>query len=119
MTAHDDPSTTAAAPAPPSASAATPSPSPAAAPAPPAARARPYWRLLWLIPGLALLAVGFVSYRAPGDGGSVQAIRASTRAGLAGEASDAIARAKFTTPDYYLVIHTTSTADPIKTARTC
>jgi len=95
-------------------------PSSAAAPAAPAAsapvaRARPYWRLLWLVPGLALLAVGFVSYRAPGDGGLVQAIRASTREGLAGEASDAIARAKFTSPDYFLVVHTTKTAEPIKT----
>jgi hypothetical protein len=112
MTARDETSTSeAGAPAPAATPPATPTPTPT-----PAARARPYWRLLWFLPGLAMIAIAVTSYRAPGDGGLVQALRASTREGLAGEASDAIARIKPSSPDYYLAIHTTSAAEPIRTA---
>jgi hypothetical protein len=106
-----DPPSDAPEPAP---AAASSSASPASPASPEPARAKPYWRLLWLLPGLALLVAGILGYRSPGAGGLVSAIRLSTREGLAGEAADAYARIKLTTPDYYLVLHATTAPEPVR-----
>ncbi|HEY1628885.1 MAG TPA: hypothetical protein VGF52_03435 [Tepidisphaeraceae bacterium] len=53
-------------------------------------RARMYWRLLWLIPTLAILGIGlFYQLHVP-PGGTVEAIKMTIKPGLGGEASTAL-----------------------------
>ncbi len=79
------------------------------APAPPAPkppRAKPYLRLLWLIPALAMLGVGlYYHYNVP-DGGEVNAIKLTTKGGMVGQAAEAVANIDPATPDLYLKVFT-------------
>jgi hypothetical protein len=71
-----------------------------------ARRSRPYLRLLWFIPSLAMLAAGlYHQYNVP-DGGTINAIKLTTKQGMVGQAAEAVANAMPTTPDLYLVIAT-------------
>ncbi len=83
-------------------------PSPPAAPARPAParvrpRARPYLRLLWLIPSLAVFAIGLYAYRNVEPGGTVESIKLTTKPGPVGQASEAL-RLVTGTYDLYLKI---------------
>ena len=68
-------------------------------------RARMYTRLLLIIPGLALLAVGLWKYLGTEDDGTVNAIRLTTKAGLVGEAAEAVQLVKLSSPDLYLKLN--------------
>jgi hypothetical protein len=89
-------------------SAPAPTPVPSALPRhlrrPPLARGRPYLRLLWLIPGLALLGWGLWAYNDVEAGGIVHTIRLSTKPGPVGQASEALRLVKPGTPDHYLKV---------------
>src|SRR4051812_6912526 len=67
------------------------------------ARARPYLRLLWLIPSLAIFAIGFFAYRNVEPGGVVESVKVSTKPGPVGQASEAL-RLVTGTSDLYLKI---------------
>jgi len=69
-------------------------------------RARPYLRLLWLIPSAAVLAVGLYGYMNYQPGGTVESIKLSTKPGPVGQASEAL-RLITSTPDLYLKVKTT------------
>jgi hypothetical protein len=69
----------------------------------PIPRARPYWRLLFLIPSLATLGVGFYFYTHYEQGGVVNAIKLSTKQGLVGQAAEAMSNLS-STPDLYLKV---------------
>jgi hypothetical protein len=71
----------------------------------PVRRARPYLRLLWLIPGLAMLAVGLHFYYHTPPGGEVTAIQLTTKTGMVGQAAEAVANVK-PNPDLYLKVFT-------------
>ncbi|WP_428940205.1 hypothetical protein [Fontivita pretiosa] len=79
-----------------------PSPQP---PVPPR-RARPYLRLLLLIPALAMLGVGLYFYYNVEEGGIVTAIELKTKAGMVGQAAEAFAIVDPTNPDLYLKLTT-------------
>src|SRR5256714_15212011 len=65
-------------------------------------RARPYWRLLFLVPSLATLAIGLYYYTHFEEGGSVSAIKLSTKQGLVGQAAEAVSNVSLSSPDLYL-----------------
>jgi hypothetical protein len=68
-------------------------------------RARSYLlRLLGLIPAVAMLATGWWYYTHFEQGGTVDAIKLSTKSGLVGQASEAVDLVTPTTPDLYLVV---------------
>jgi hypothetical protein len=69
-------------------------------------RARPYLRLLWIIPGLALLAFGLYRYYDVEDDGTVHTIQLATKPGMVGQASEALRLINPGTPDLYLKIKT-------------
>lgn len=71
-------------------------------------RSRPYLRLLWLIPGLAMLGVGLFNYYNVKEGGEVNAIKLTTKSGMVGQAAEAVANIRLTTPDLYLMFHTSA-----------
>jgi hypothetical protein len=71
----------------------------------PVARSRPYLRLLWLIPSLAMLGIGLHFYSNVPDGGEVTAIKLTTKSGMVGQAAEAVANVK-SNPDIYLKIFT-------------
>ena len=72
----------------------------------PLRRSRPYLRLLWFIPSLALLATGLHYYYNVPEGGTINAIKLTTKQGMVGQAAEAVANAMPTTPDLYLIIAT-------------
>jgi hypothetical protein len=84
-----------------------PAPSPAPTPLPstprrPSPAGRVYLRLLWLIPGLAILSAGLWGYLDVEPGGIVHTIRLTTKPGPVGQASEAL---RLVTPgkaDHYL-----------------
>jgi hypothetical protein len=53
-------------------------------------RARMYWRLLWLVPTLAILGVGLYFQLNVLPGGTVETIKMTIKPGLGGEASQAL-----------------------------
>jgi len=69
-------------------------------------RARPYLRLLWIIPGLALLGAGLYTYYDIEDDGTVHTIQLATKPGMVGQASEALRLISVGTPDLYLKIKT-------------
>ena len=69
-------------------------------------RARPYLRLLWIVPGLALLGLGLYKYRDVEDDGTVHTVSLSTKPGMVGQASEALRLVNPGTPDLYLKIRT-------------
>ncbi len=69
-------------------------------------RARPYLRLLWIIPGLALLGIGLQKYYDVEDNGTVHTIQLATKPGMVGQASEALRLINPGTPDLYLKIKT-------------
>src|SRR5262249_15118891 len=71
----------------------------------PLRRSRPYLRLLWLIPGLAMLAAGLHAYYRTPEGGEVTAIQLTTKTGMVGQAAEAVANVK-PNPDLYLKVFT-------------
>lgn len=71
-------------------------------------RSRPYLRLLWLIPGLAMLGVGLFYHYNVKEGGEVNAIKLTTKSGMVGQAAEAVANVGLTTPDLYLMFYTTA-----------
>jgi hypothetical protein len=78
---------------------------PTEAAARPIKRSRPYLRLLWLIPGLAMLGAGLQVYSSAPEGGQVSAIKLTTKAGMVGQAAEAVANVK-PNPDLYLKVFT-------------
>jgi hypothetical protein len=77
---------------------------PRGAPRPP--RARPYLRLLWIIPGLALLGAGLYRHYDVEDDGTVHTIQVTTKPGMVGQASEALRLISVGTPDLYLKFKT-------------
>ena len=77
---------------------------PAGAQRPP--RARPYLRLLWIIPGLALLGLGLYKFYDVPDDGTVHTVQLTTKPGPVGQASEAVRLISLGTPDLYLKIKT-------------
>ena len=69
-------------------------------------RARPYLRLLWILPGLALLGAGLYKYYDVEDDGTVHTIQVTTKPGMVGQASEALRLISVGTPDLYLKIKT-------------
>ena len=69
-------------------------------------RARPYLRLRWIIPGLALLGLGVYKYYDIEDDGTVHTIQLATKPGMVGQASEALRLISVGTPDLYLKIKT-------------
>jgi hypothetical protein len=67
-------------------------------------RARPYLRLLWIIPGLAMLAAGLYAIYDVEDDGVVHTVQLTTKPGVVGQASEALRLVKPGTPDLYLKI---------------
>jgi hypothetical protein len=67
-------------------------------------RARPYLRLLWIIPGLALLGAGLYKYHDVKDDGAVHTVQLTTKPGMVGQASEALRLVSLGTPDLYLKI---------------
>ena len=68
-------------------------------------RARPYLRLLWIIPAAAIFAVGLWKYLDVAPGGTVDAVKLTTKPGPVGQASEAL-RLVTGTYDIYLRIKT-------------
>ena len=69
-------------------------------------RARPYLRLLWILPGLALLGFGLQKYYDVQDDGTIHTIQLATKPGMVGQASEALRLINPGTPDLYLKIKT-------------
>lgn len=67
-------------------------------------RAKPYLRLLWLIPGLALLGAGLYAYYDVEDDGIVTMVQLTTKPGLVGQTSEALRLVQPGNPDLYLKI---------------
>jgi hypothetical protein len=80
----------------------------------PVPRARPYLRLLWLIPSAAILAVGLYGYMNYEPGGTVESVKLTTKPGPVGQASEAL-RLITSTPDLFLKVKTKVDKDAIKT----
>jgi hypothetical protein len=72
----------------------------------PIPRSRPYLRLLLLIPSLAIFGFGLYTYQNVEPGGTVDAIKLTTKPGPVGQASEAL-RLVTGTYDLYLKIKTT------------
>jgi hypothetical protein len=71
----------------------------------PVRRSRPYLRLLWLIPSLAMLGVGLHFCTNVKEGGEVTALKLTTKSGMVGQASEAVANVR-SNPNIYLKIFT-------------
>jgi hypothetical protein len=88
-----------------------PNPAPESASAelrqPPVKRSRGYWRLLLLLPGIFLLALGLFSFYNFPDGGTIDSIKLTTKPGLVGQASEAVKLIDPRNPDLYLKVFTT------------
>lgn len=69
-------------------------------------RARPYLRLLWIIPAAAIFAVGLWAYLNVEPGGTVESVKLVTKPGPVGQASEAL-RLVTGTYDLYLKVKTT------------
>jgi hypothetical protein len=81
---------------------------PPSSPPAPLPRSRPYARLLFLVPALAMLGIGaFYQYNVE-EGGEVNAIKVTTKQGVVGQAAEAVANLTPTTPDLYLKLATTT-----------
>jgi hypothetical protein len=76
--------------------------------APPRARSRPYLRLLWLIPGLAMLGAGLYYQTNVVEGGEVNAIKLTTKQGMVGQAAEVVENTSPATRDLYLKVYTSS-----------
>jgi hypothetical protein len=74
-------------------------------------RARPYLRLLWLIPGLALLGVGLYKYYDVEDDGVVHTVQITTKPGPVGQAAEALRLVQTGNPDLYLKIKTAAPSE--------
>jgi hypothetical protein len=72
----------------------------------PVPKARPYWRLLLLVPSLATLAIGYHYYTNFDRGGVVSALKLSTKQGLVGQAAEAVSNISLSSPDLYLKLYT-------------
>jgi hypothetical protein len=66
-------------------------------------RARPYLRLLWIIPSLAILGAGLYAHLSVAPGGTVDSIKLTTKPGPVGQASEAL-RLVTGTYDLYLKV---------------
>ena len=73
----------------------------------PVPRARGYlWRwLLLLVPALAMLGYGLQRYYAVAPGGTINAVKLSTKDGLVGQASEAVSNVNPSNPDLYLRLY--------------
>jgi hypothetical protein len=78
-------------------------------PPPPRPRARSagsyVWRLLLLIPAAALLACGWWNYTNVPEGGTVTAIKLTTKPGPVGQFAEAKRQVRPSNPDLYLKLH--------------
>ena len=71
-----------------------------------AMRARGYlWRLLLLIPSLAMLSTGVYYHYNTDPGGTIDGIKLRTKEGFVGQASEAVANVSPGNPDLYLRIY--------------
>ncbi|HEY7089015.1 MAG TPA: hypothetical protein VH518_13050, partial [Tepidisphaeraceae bacterium] len=84
-------------------------PTPSSAVGRPVPRSRPYLRLLWMIPGLAMLGAGLYYYNNVEEGGEVTTIKLTTKSGIVGQAAEAVANVQ-SNPDLYLKVTTSSGA---------
>jgi hypothetical protein len=78
-------------------------------------RSRVFLRLLWAIPGIALLALGAWKYQDVKDDGPVNTIRLTTKPGIVGQASEAFRLIELGNPDLYLKITLADKPDAIRT----
>ncbi len=78
-------------------------------------RARMYLRLLWLIPGLALLGAGLYAYVNVEDDGTVTEIQLTTKPGLVGQTSEALRLVQLGNPDPYLKVKFTDGEEKTRT----
>ena len=65
------------------------------------------WRLLLLIPAVALLVVGWRAYANVPDGGTIQSIKLTTKPGPVGQFAEAKRQVRPSNPDLYLKLHFT------------
>ena len=79
-------------------------PVPIAHPARPQRATSYLWRLLMLVPAIALMAYGYWRYVDVPTGGEVTAIHLKSKGGISGQVQDAYAGVALTTADYYLVV---------------
>lgn len=63
------------------------------------------WRLLWLVPALALAGVGWWRYVDVPEGGTVTSIRLTTKPGPVGQFAEAKRQVRPSNPDLYLKLH--------------
>ena len=78
-------------------------------------RARTYLRLLWAVPGIAMLVAGLYVYNDVEDNGVVEKIRLTTKPGIVGQASEAIRLVEMGNPDLYLRITIAGRSEPLTT----
>lgn len=67
-------------------------------------RARPYLGLLLLIPAAVALWIGWSNYRTEPIGGTVDAVKLTTKQGFVGQAAEAVDNVKPETPDLYIQV---------------
>lgn len=68
-------------------------------------RARSYlWHLLLLIPAVAMIVYGLHRHRTFDPGGTVNAVKLTTKGGMVGQAAEAVANVEPGTPDLYLKV---------------
>jgi len=79
-------------------------------------RAKVYLRLLWALPGIAMLCLGVYRLNTVEDNGPVSTIKLTTKPGLVGQASEAIRLVEPGNPDLYLKLSITGQAEPLRTA---
>lgn len=67
-------------------------------------RARPYLSLLLLVPAAVALWIGWSNYSNVPTGGTVEAVKLSTKQGFVGQAAEAVDNVKPETPDLYIQV---------------
>ena len=64
-----------------------------------------FWRLLLLIPAVAMLAYGAYRHYNVAPGGTINALKLRTKDGLVGQASEAVSNVNPSNPDLYLRLY--------------
>jgi hypothetical protein len=68
-------------------------------------RARPYLSLLLLIPACVAIWIGWTRYEDVPAGGTVDAVKLTTKQGFVGQAAEAVDNVKPETPDLYIQVY--------------
>jgi hypothetical protein len=78
-------------------------------------QAKIYLRLLWALPGIAMLWLGLYRIGSVEDNGPVNSIQLTTKEGLVGQASEAIRLVEPGNPDLYLKVTIAGRSEPLRT----